>query len=116
TADIVHAVARAAAPVERAAEETSAEEESLPENTTLYARRQPRTLPHPAGFHADPVNGRSCQDCGWFTPGRSPEQSGYCQQTRGRVEPRWPSCERFEETLDCLACGACCREAYDAVL
>jgi Fe-S-cluster containining protein len=26
-----------------------------------------------------------------------------------------PACSLFEERLDCLACGACCREAYDSV-
>ena len=27
----------------------------------------------------------------------------------------WPGCERWEAALDCQTCGACCREAYDAV-
>jgi len=32
-----------------------------------------------------------------------------------RVEPTEQGCDRFEPALDCLDCGACCREAFDAV-
>ncbi|MEC8423107.1 MAG: YkgJ family cysteine cluster protein [Myxococcota bacterium] len=32
-----------------------------------------------------------------------------------RVDPAERACDRFEAELDCLACGACCREAFDAV-
>lgn len=32
-----------------------------------------------------------------------------------RVDAGERSCDRFEPELDCLACGACCREAFDAV-
>src|SRR5690606_23837673 len=39
-----------------------------------------------------------------------------CVQADGkRVQADWPACERFEHDVDCLTCGACCREAYDTV-
>lgn len=39
-----------------------------------------------------------------------------CRRHRdARVDPSWPACPAFEGPLDCLACGACCREAYHRV-
>ena len=32
-----------------------------------------------------------------------------------RIEPNWVGCAAFTPELDCLECGACCREAYDTV-
>ncbi|WP_026611199.1 YkgJ family cysteine cluster protein [Methylocaldum szegediense] len=72
---------------------------------------------HPAG-HA-PVatyhQGRGCVDCAWSFIQR--------RRLRCRHAPNIPlpddapACARFEpaEELDCQSCGACCREAYDAV-
>jgi len=31
------------------------------------------------------------------------------------VSAQVPACAHFEASLDCLTCGACCREAYDSV-
>lgn len=57
-----------------------------------------------------------CGGCAWRYvggPGRPVER---CRRHRGaRVDPTWPACPAFEGPLDCLACGACCREAYHRV-
>lgn len=73
--------------------------------------------PHPAGqapvalYHA----GRRCADCAWgFT------RHGTLRCRRAplrRLDVDTPACMRWEPAaeLDCRSCGACCREAYDAV-
>ena len=35
--------------------------------------------------------------------------------TAGGSRPDYPACERWEPPVDCLTCGACCREAYHSV-
>ncbi|MFO1418375.1 MAG: YkgJ family cysteine cluster protein [Methylotetracoccus sp.] len=72
---------------------------------------------HPAGhaplaaYHPD----RRCGDCAWgfrrgggFRCRHRPDQG---------LRPEAPACMRFEpaDELNCADCGACCREAYDAV-
>ena len=34
---------------------------------------------------------------------------------RAAIIDTWPGCERYEPAIDCLPCGACCREAYHSV-
>jgi len=87
------AVARAAAPF--------VSEESL-----LAATGAPRAR-HPAGGWTHPVSGGRCGDCAW--------RGERCAVTQVAVQPRWPACEAFVATLDCRACGACCREGFDVV-
>jgi len=72
---------------------------------------------HPAGhapvaaYHA----GLGCAGCAWAFV----ERRGLrCRHAPGiRLPNEAPACSRFEPAgeLDCLACGACCREAYDSV-
>lgn len=72
---------------------------------------------HPAGhasiaaYHA----GHGCGDCAWAFG----ERRGLrCRHAPGvRLPNDAPACVRFEpaDELDCLSCGACCREAYDSV-
>ncbi len=102
TANIVHAAARVL-PASTAC--------SLP---LLHAHAEPRSVPHPLGFVADPTPGRSCADCAWYR--QTNAGTARCRQADARVDPRWPSCDRFESAVDCLTCGACCREAYDVVV
>lgn len=67
--------------------------------------------PHPSGL--PPARGRpgiTCGTCTWRS-GRG----GRCRQANERVRAEWPGCERWEPELDCQACGACCRAAYDCV-
>lgn len=105
TADIVHGVARAT--------KRAARGQRPPADASLFERVTPRAAPHPTGgFLLDAVAGRTCGECGWHyvRGGRS-----HCRQADARISPSHPSCERFEGALDCLTCGACCREAYDVV-
>jgi hypothetical protein len=53
----------------------------------------------------------TCGGCTWRSPG------GLCRHAEPRafVGAGDPACARFEPALDCQACGACCRSAYDAV-
>jgi hypothetical protein len=57
------------------------------------------------------VAGHSCGDCAW-RDGR-----GRCIAVNRRVAADAAACVRWEPAaeLDCLTCGACCREAYHAV-
>jgi Fe-S-cluster containining protein len=78
------------------------------------------TALHPVGFALGPADKR-CGDCAWiYRGGRGPAVER-CRQTTGevgdgrRTHADFPACERFEEPVDCLTCGACCREAYHSV-
>jgi len=88
--------------------------ETLP---PLWRDIAPPPAPHPAG-HAPIAGyfpGRGCADCAWrFEDG----PSRHCQHAPEITLPdAAPACTRWEAAaeLDCLTCGACCREAYDAV-
>ena len=60
--------------------------------------------------------GQTCQTCVWhFVGGRGRPVSRCRRFGSRRLDPEWPSCQSYTETLDCLRCGACCREAYHAV-
>jgi hypothetical protein len=67
---------------------------------------------HPTGLLlGDPA--LTCESCAWRHRARGAER---CRQAGGtRVDPSWRACQRHEPALDCQACGACCREAYDSV-
>lgn len=74
-------------------------------------------MPHPAGHApvADYFSNHGCADCAWcFTE----EADTHCQHATDVPLPdNAPACSRWEPAaeLDCLTCGACCREAYDTV-
>jgi hypothetical protein len=75
---------------------------------------------HPLGFPLGPA-GETCGGCAWrYRGGRGPAVDR-CRQSVGevgdgrRVRPEHPACERWEAPVDCLTCGACCREAYHSV-
>lgn len=81
----------------------------------LWSRVDPVPDQHPS--HLPGVRGeasahpdRTCGTCAW----RAGEK-GKCRQAGVRVRAEWPACERWEGALDCQACGACCRAAYDCV-
>ena len=58
----------------------------------------------------------TCEGCAWrFVGGRGAPVSRCRRHAGARVEPGSPACPAFEAALDCLTCGACCREAYHAV-
>lgn len=54
-----------------------------------------------------------CLHCIWYREGCT-LQAGDGEEPAPR-RPDAPACEHFATGLDCLACGACCREAYDSV-
>jgi hypothetical protein len=75
---------------------------------------------HPLGFPLGPAD-QSCGSCAWrYLGGRGPAVDR-CRQSVGevgdgrRVRLEYPACERWEAPVDCLTCGACCREAYHSV-
>lgn len=73
---------------------------------------------HPLGLPAG-ASARQCDSCAW----RYEDRDGFsrCRQaaapgeTGPRVDPTYPACALWEPALDCLACGACCREGFDVV-
>ena len=75
---------------------------------------------HPVGLALGP-SGQTCGSCAWiYRGGRGPAVER-CRQTTGevgdgkRTRGEFPACVRWEAPVDCLACGACCREAYHSV-
>lgn len=58
----------------------------------------------------------TCSSCDWMYHGGRGRPVPRCRRhDNQRVSPEWPSCPAFTTGLDCVACGACCREAYDTV-
>jgi hypothetical protein len=72
---------------------------------------------HPLGLPAGPAEER-CGGCAWRYQSRGGSR---CRQSMGaddngqRVDESFPACIHFQRTLDCCACGACCREGFDQV-
>ncbi len=54
---------------------------------------------------------RTCGGCAWRTDG------GFCRVAGSRhpVADGEPACAAHEPALDCFACAACCRDAFDSV-
>jgi Fe-S-cluster containining protein len=77
---------------------------------------------HPVGFALGPSRAeQTCGTCSWiYRGGRGPAVER-CRQTTGevgdgkRTRAEFPACVRWEAPVDCLECGACCREAYHSV-
>jgi hypothetical protein len=89
-----------------------------PHSLLLRARRG---LAHPVGGLAGPSDG-TCGTCAWFE--RHTDLEGCCvahldlDGASRRTRAALGACTRWEPRLapaDCLDCGACCREAFDAV-
>lgn len=59
-----------------------------------------------------------CVSCAWHFLGGRGKPVDRCRRHRAEpVDPRWPACPAYVSVpdLDCLTCGACCREAYHSV-
>lgn len=95
----------------------------LPEGH-VFSRVSPAPAMHASGIPlaapGSTAAQHTCGDCAWFSlragarKGRC-TQSGPSQLAKGRFEPTTPACSHHEPEFDCIACGACCREAYDTV-
>lgn len=89
-----------------------------PPAPTLYEKVEPRAELHRTGLPMPRVKKGelSCESCAWCTKSAANGQMR-CRQAEGRgTVGAAPACERYESALNCLTCGACCREAYDAVI
>lgn len=100
----------AAAAARWAGRERDANEEAPPIWTLLEAA----PAPHPTGLPPAPASGRHCGDCAWAHEAGSVLRCRRAEEQR--VEPVWDACECHEAELDCRACGACCREGFEAVV
>ena len=75
---------------------------------------------HPTGFAWSTLE-ETCSTCAWFyRGGRGPavERCRQASESEGegpRTLATHRACVRWEATLDCQECGACCREAYHSV-
>jgi hypothetical protein len=79
----------------------------------LWTLVEPAPAPHPSGLPPSALRAveRTCGTCVWRHG-----TTHRCRQARdSKVRVEWPGCERWEAALDCRACGACCRAAYDCV-
>lgn len=79
------------------------------------ARADRRVIPNEVGAGLGP-EGAQCRGCVWHFSGGRGAPVDRCRRHRNEpVHPLWRACEAFAASLDCLTCGACCREAYHAV-
>lgn len=80
----------------------------------LYSRAEPRYGKHRLGSPLAPGE-RTCGECAWARPNEKRSKL-QCVRHGKSVQPSEPACIGQEIALNCQACGACCREAYDVVL
>lgn len=63
-----------------------------------------------------PDGAARCAGCVWHFVGGRGKAVDRCRRHRSEpVDPRWPACPAYTAAVDCLTCGACCREAYHSV-
>ncbi len=89
--------------------------ERRPEETTtsLWCDVEATPVPHPTGLPPSPVAGRRCGDCAWAYDAGGQRR---CRRADDqRIENAWAACACFDSGLDCLRCGACCREGFETV-
>jgi Fe-S-cluster containining protein len=80
---------------------------------SLWREAAARPAAHGSGLPMGGApQGASCATCAWRVAGKSAPR---CRQAGKKIDDAWPACERYERELDCLTCGACCREAYQSV-
>lgn len=73
--------------------------------------------PHPSGVAAivPATRNQKCEACAWSFDYRGALRCRHAPKIKLTRDA--PACAAFEprERVDCLTCGACCREAYDSV-
>jgi hypothetical protein len=70
---------------------------------------------NPLSPEAGPA-GAVCGGCVWHYRGGRGRAVERCRRHgKQRVGAEVPACAGFSAQLDCMSCGACCREAYQAV-
>lgn len=60
---------------------------------------------------------QACRACAWST-GEGASLACVAAATEGEppvIIGDGPGCSHYEDDVDCLTCGACCREAFDSV-
>ena len=73
------------------------------------------TAVHPLGMPFGSEN-QTCQTCAWSVlRGPGPRVLRCVAAGYERVDSSWRACSKYEASLDCLDCGACCGPAFDAV-
>jgi hypothetical protein len=85
---------------------------------SLLTLVDPPAPKHPLGFSVR-ASGGTCATCAWRFSGGRGRAVDRCRQAEGaRVDPAWPACDHYEDDaeVECTRCGACCREAYGAVI
>lgn len=95
---------------------------------SLWSGVEPAPAAHRSGLPMGGApRGATCGGCAWLaaprprasdapsTAGASGASAPRCRQAKRKVDAAWAACERYEASLDCLTCGACCREAYHSV-
>jgi hypothetical protein len=96
--------------------------EALAATAALLAARRPtaEAAKHPSGF-AFTGGAETCGTCAWRYVGGRGTAVERCRQSAPeagdgrRISSDLPACDRWEPTVSCERCGACCREAYHAV-
>jgi len=105
--------------LERALEATrdliAAAKPYLPSDHVLASASEP-PAGHPTGLLPSFAGGaetRHCGECAWARG--SGRKKRRCVLSDRKVKVTEAACAHYEKELDCLTCGACCREAYDTV-
>lgn len=84
---------------------------------SLWATYKDKPPPHPTGVAAVVAATRhqECRTCAWSFHYRSGLRCRHAPTIKLPLDS--PACAAFEaqDRVDCLTCGACCREAYDSV-
>ncbi len=86
----------------------------LSDTPSLWSLRVP-TVAHPNGLPLHPASSVSCSDCTWH---QQTDSNWQCHRTGSPIPGKEQHACYFhepEENVTCTTCGACCREAFDAV-
>ncbi len=70
---------------------------------------------HPTGLPGAPDDGRRCAGCAWGLTGRCLAAAPPEDDAGVPLAPDEVACALWEPPVSCETCGACCREAFDAV-